>query len=792
MRVLSQTLAFLATASTLGVVCSGSALAQTVMTCNAPIQPGALLTNQATYRYTPNHYQKNQSISTGQSSAILSPRVEGQVLRQGELAMVTQGVRDDQGQLVFGVSEAVSALQAQLVQQGLGPAEALQAATAGVDAWLRVDPSKSVDEVVTVVVNAIAFNQPSLANTLPQMRGAIALALMGVDQTSLRTLGIDGAELSTITTSLQPAIGQATSQESFGHAMPRIHQAAIAAATQHQSLLSEALTAYAQSYTQMRSGQYTPLQANDVVYFHYELSNVGTAPVILEVPTLQALQADLVGSGQITGITLNGSPAPAGQFSLPPGSSTQLAIAVQVTAQPTAQAPLAVNLANGCNQANAQQQVVAMAPISGAGLVDPLGRVTACDGGLLPDYRGFKVGLYTPADAVGNVGSPVLLTQTELPDIPNNGVPAGLAPNAENSNPFFLTNSDQGQYNFLLDVNRGQLSVGSTYILMVTPPAGSRYSERRIRLTIDSHVGDRVDYTATSLDGQPVNSTTGETSVNGVLTIANGQQVGLALAVLDLAAAVCDAQAIQITKMGDRAAAEPGDTVIYRLAVRNLASVPLQNLTVSDTLPQGFQLIETSVKGAMGTTAVPVEMTRSGSTISFQVNAWINQGDVVTIAYAAQLTPDSMRGTGRNSALASAQRTDNNQIVKDGPAVHQLLIQPGIVSDCGTLIGRVFEDHNFDGEQQAGEPGIPNAVIFMDDGNRIMTDDQGLFSVANVLPGHRTGALDLTSVPGYTLAPNHAFIEGNSESRLVNLAPGGLVRMNFAVMPIPADEADQP
>jgi hypothetical protein len=55
--------------------------------------------------------------------------------------------------------------------------------------------------------------------------------------------------------------------------------------------------------------------------------------------------------------------------------------------------------------------------------------------------------------------------------------------------------------------------------------------------------------------------------------------------------------------------------------------------------------------------------------------------------------------------------------------------------------------------------------------------------VMNVLSGARTGVLDLTSVPGYTFAPNQKVKERNSQSRLVRLAPGGLVRMNFGVTP---------
>ncbi|HEY9748147.1 MAG TPA: hypothetical protein V6C63_05695, partial [Allocoleopsis sp.] len=120
-----------------------------------------------------------------------------------------------------------------------------------------------------------------------------------------------------------------------------------------------------------------------------------------------------------------------------------------------------------------------------------------------------------------------------------------------------------------------------------------------------------------------------------------------------------------------------------------------------------------------------------------------------------------------------------------------LRIRSGILSDCGTIIGRVFVDKNFDGEQQRGEPGVPNAVVFMDDGNRITTDPNGLFSVSNVISGYRTGVLDLTSVSGYTFAPNLYVKERNSQSRLVHLEPGGLVRMNFAVTPSSSETKDQ-
>jgi uncharacterized repeat protein (TIGR01451 family) len=234
---------------------------------------------------------------------------------------------------------------------------------------------------------------------------------------------------------------------------------------------------------------------------------------------------------------------------------------------------------------------------------------------------------------------------------------------------------------------------------------------------------------------------------------------------------------LELIKTADRAAAEPGDTVVYRLALRNSGEASASNVTLTDTLPLGVQFLPESLQASIstGSTTTPVSLppaVTSNRTVTFTFPS-LAPGQTLNVVYAAVLTPDAVRGDGRNVA----QETRSNI------ATFQLRIRPGILSDCGTLIGRVFVDKNFDGQQQQGEPGVPNAVIFMDDGNRITTDANGLFSIANVIAGNRTGTLDLSSLPGYSLAPNLYFIEGNSQSRLVRLEPGGLARMNFAVTP---------
>ncbi|WP_375499716.1 hypothetical protein [uncultured Nostoc sp.] len=423
-------------------------------------------------------------------------------------------------------------------------------------------------------------------------------------------------------------------------------------------------------------------------------------------------------------------------------------------------------------------------------LVDPLGRILGCGGELLPDYTGFSVGVYeaNPSDPTGTeLGNLVPLTRTELPDIPNNNVSGGKSPNIENSNPYFITNNPAGVYNFLLDPNKGQTNPGRSYIFVVNPPANSIYKQRRIKIEIiastASEGNNLVRYVATSLDGQPI-SLLGETRVEDTVVLVNNAETqALKLFAFDFSTNLCQPNQVQIIKTSDRATAEPGDTVIYRLSIKNIADAGLNNLVVTDNLPLGFQFLPKSVRGELDGQAIAITSERNGNTVTFRTDVTIPTEKVLNIAYAAQLTADALRGTGRNSAIANARRADNGFSTKDGPATHQLKIRPGIVSDCGTIIGRVFVDKNFDGEQQRGEPGVPNAVIFLEDGNRITTDPNGLFSLANALPGNHTGVLDLSSLPGYTLAPNNKFRERNSQSRLVRLEPGGLVRMNFAVTP---------
>ncbi|MEY2977453.1 MAG: hypothetical protein RLZZ435_1592 [Cyanobacteriota bacterium] len=439
-------------------------------------------------------------------------------------------------------------------------------------------------------------------------------------------------------------------------------------------------------------------------------------------------------------------------------------------------------------------------------LVDPLGRLVDCDGSPF-DATGFTAALFDTNDGGASVTGLTPLPTPSAEEI--DSLNLVINANPENNNPF--TFSADGQYNFLF--TQEQARVGRQYVLVITPTSALQdtYSQRRMLMTITgataitNNLVTDFAYTVQSLDELPINLDTTDVtaSVPGSggdtgVQISRAAQTFLNVLSVDQddeSTLVCQATSLRIRKVADRATAAPGDFVIYRITVENLSTSDIQGLVVSDRLPLGFILEEDSVQAQIGSDRVTVNTRVSGGLVEFQiVNTLTSEGSATAqldLIYATEVTPDALRGRGRNFALVNGDRADNNLDVNAGPAIATVELRNGLVSDYATLIGRVFVDKNFDGEQQEGEPGVPNAVIFLQNGNRIETDKDGLFSVANILPGWYVGTLDLSSVPGYTIAPNAFVLERESQSRMVRLEPGGMARMNFAITPAQEDSLQE-
>jgi uncharacterized repeat protein (TIGR01451 family) len=776
------------------------------------------LSNQAEYSYGVQSYQSG-------SQPVVNPSPVTQILKLRSAKLDTSISLEDRNQITvagiedrdgnFALGTIAGSLNDSISKFNFSDDEAKLASLSAIRAWSKISANPSLIEIGQATKEAIVKDFPDKKATLDALgsspeNSATNLTLLSLKHTLVAS-GLTTTEAQTVTESLQ---GSETLTQTFTLIAEKLPQKSQA--------IDRVQKIWKTDLDNIRQGVPISVVKGDTLAFDFRVHNPSQGSIAYAIPSIESLQSSgLSGPGTVQEIkyqflnldntkTAEKSTTPNQKIVVPAQGTMMLKVLVKVGEISSSGGSIKVKVSE-CNGAFAEQTIVSSPPISR--LTDPSGQITSCTGGELADYNGFNVGLYEPdpTDPTGGIRGTTPLTGTEFPDIPNNQRPKGIFPNIENSNPFFLTNSDRGRYSFLLDKSKGQLSEGQIYILVVNPPANSEYGQRRIRLTIGktttrSDGAEIVSYTATSLDGLPIslllnsgqnvpqgNSQSegqfGSFVRQGEILVEDADSQGLTIAAIALSTSVCEADDIQITKTGDRAAAEPGDTVIYRLSIKNLTDSEIRNLQVTDILPLGFRLVPDSIKAETGLVNVPVTAKTNGSQITFEVpNTRLQAKGVLNIAYAATLTPDAIRGNGENIANVNGQRADNSLPVKDGPAIHKLRIRPGILTDTGTIIGRVFVDKNFDGEQQPGEPGVPNAVVFMDDGNRIVTDPNGLFSVANVQPGYRTGVLDFTSLQGYTLAPNLYFSERNSQSRLVHLEPGGLVRMNFAVTPVAKEE----
>lgn len=774
-----------------------SASAQTRLACDGVVLDLLNLTNNAVVSYKDSPEAEVNELLSPKVNLTADPNSEANL----PLRFIALGVEDLEGNTVTGLGAIALDLKELYIKQGLTADTALEASIETIAQWATLPPETASGEVAIVIKENVAaiVGDDNTSELILAIEDSVLLTTMaGFGRGSLAALGLPQKEIELVSQTTVTA-------ETVGDFLSQIDSATESAATKVISpeakvLLTNTQARYQQELNSLAESEPLSVTTGSKVRFKFRLDNQSNNTAEVELPTAETITANgLTGSGKVVEVTYSlksddgivetgNEPSNPKTVAIPAQNFLELNVDVEVGETLIADvSAIAVNLQPTCGRSVSQSLNILPPVVKELGLIDPLGKLTGCAGKLLPEYEGFSVALYDPdpGDATGaSLKSLTTLTRTELPDDPNNNTPSGIEPNIENSNPFFLVDSDRGKYAFLFDDELGQLDFGATYILVVSPPEGSIYDERRFKLVIGDRNENIVEYTATSLDGRPISATDDQTSITGqFVLVEDAERAGLDLAVLDLTSSVCDAQEIQITKSGDRATAEPGDIVIYRIAVRNIASAPLTDLEITDTLPPGFKLEPDSVKAEVNEAEVEVNLTQSNLTANFATDITLDSSEVINLIYAAQVTPNAVRGSGENSAVVNGERTDNNFPVQDGPAIHTLRLEPGIIEDAGTLIGRVFVDKNFDGEQQSGEPGIPNAVIYLEDGNRIITDPDGLFSVTNVLPGLHTGILDLTSIPEYRLAPNVRFIERNSSSRLVKLEPGGLVRMNFGVTP---------
>jgi uncharacterized repeat protein (TIGR01451 family) len=222
-----------------------------------------------------------------------------------------------------------------------------------------------------------------------------------------------------------------------------------------------------------------------------------------------------------------------------------------------------------------------------------------------------------------------------------------------------------------------------------------------------------------------------------------------------------------------------GDSLSYTLGFTSNAPGTLRNVTVIDVLPVG--LVYTPGSATVGGAAQEPQIT--GRTLRW-TGQTIGAGETLSVKLSVRVTGSAPWGELENQTWLGGSTGERISNI----ATATVLREPEHVFDCADIIGKVFDDRNRNGYQDAPsgstessvtEPGLPGVRVVTTRGYVVTTDEFGRFHVPCAELPKTTGSnftmkLDTRSLPtGYRLTTENP--------RTIRVTPGKMAKLNFGV-----------
>ena len=326
----------------------------------------------------------------------------------------------------------------------------------------------------------------------------------------------------------------------------------------------------------------------------------------------------------------------------------------------------------------------------------------------------------------------------------NNGADAGFEPNLDNSNPFGTDAA--GRWSFVLSAPQlGTPQSPARYFLNVTAPG---YRSRLIETTITPDGAGLFALSVRALDGQPV-------ARGGSFETTEEQVDILRLAAYALNVPMFENSSLEITKSADRPSVEVGDTVTYRVELRNATPAALNEAVVRDQLPPSFHYAEgTALLESPPAPARSIEPeVASDGLLIFRIGR-VEAGARVALTYRIRVGANAPEGEQFNTASA-AGTLSNGERVSAPRARASVRVRRGLFSSQQVLLGRVYSDANFNGQFDKDERGVPGVRLYLNNGQSVITDSEGLYNFPVVNEGAQVLSLDPVTLPPRLRARRH-------------------------------------
>ena len=222
-----------------------------------------------------------------------------------------------------------------------------------------------------------------------------------------------------------------------------------------------------------------------------------------------------------------------------------------------------------------------------------------------------------------------------------------------------------------------------------------------------------------------------------------------------------------------------GEFVDYEVRVRNNTGNALDRAPVRlvDDLPAGFAYMRGTAR--RDGRALDDPAGGGGPRLTFDLGS-LQRGEEAAVSYRVRTGPGALQGDGVNRV--SATYTANGSTTTSNVATARVQVLGGVFSERGFILGKVFLDCNANGEQDAGEAGVPGVRLFLEDGTFVLTDGGGKFSFYGLVNRTHVLKADGTTLPsGARLAAIGTRNLGDGASRIVDLKAGEMHRADFAV-----------
>lgn len=349
---------------------------------------------------------------------------------------------------------------------------------------------------------------------------------------------------------------------------------------------------------------------------------------------------------------------------------------------------------------------------------------------------------------------------------------AGFTPNEKNVNPF--SSDGQGQFSFALGPDEiGSENNTATYFMKVTAQG---YITRMVQLGLRPTQAGLFALTVHAVDSQPLASAGGFDLVHEDVRIND-------LAALVMNIPMFEPAGLQIVKSADRARADIGETVTYRVEVHNPTAANVNDVVIKDVLPPSFHYANGSALLSLGAAAEqPIEPEIQGSELLFRISQ-LPHGSSARLLYRVRVGANAREGDQENVAIASATFPSGEK-TQSAPARAVVHVSAGVFSTQQVLVGRVFVDTNGNGQFDASDRPVPGARLYLSNGQSVITDSAGLYNFPSLGDGPQVISLDPVSVPKHYKLTDGGRVSGKSWVRLLRTPIGGgaLLRQNFALV----------